>query len=259
MSKRRLSAALAFASVILIVANAQDKKTLLDEFISNDWQVVKAAKVGLENLQGAAIPELIEILDNENKEKLTNTGSLIYPGAERFFGHGQILDYDIDYLAIRAGWLIEEIAFTNFGFTGIHLMSNDAVNFIKITYPDYFNNSGNRKKIEGASQEELRSIIQELATEKAKQWWKVEKENFSRLQALLDALRSFDEKRQVKALFYLRNGVTKCDGLSRDFYYDEIIKDIGRLSGSDLQRIAEHAKLILLDTKLEWLAMKVGE
>ena len=72
----------------------------------------------------------------------------------------------------------------------------------------------------------------------------------------MEALKSFDEKRQVKVLFYMRNGETKCDGLTRDFYYEEISKEIVRLSGSDVQRISEHAKLILLDSKLDWLEMK---
>lgn len=243
-------------SFIVLVLNAQDKKQLLSDFVSADWQKVKAAKIELENLQGNILPDLIQLLESKEKTKLTNTGSLIYPGAEKFFGHGQILDYDIDYIAIRAGWLIEEISFNNFGFSGIHLPQEEMGDFIRITFPDYYGNAANRKKIEGASQNELHSIVQDLAVNAAKLWWKDQGSNFTRLKSLVNALQSTDEKRQVKALFYLRNGTSKCDGLSKDVYYNELIREVGRLSSSDIQRISEHAKLILLDTKFEWLALK---
>jgi hypothetical protein len=245
--------------LILLVAvnvNAQDKKQLLADFTSSDWQKVKESKIALENLQGGIMSDLMLLLDSKEKVKLSNTGSLIYPGAEKFFGHGQILDYDVDYLAIRAGWLIEEISFNNFGFSGIHLPKDEMDDFIRITFPEYYNNSGNRKKIEGASEVELRSIVQNLAVSKTKEWWQKEGVDFSRLNSLLEALRSFDEKRQVRALFYMRNGTTKCDGLSKDYYFNELIKEVGRLSSSDVQRVSEHAKLILLDSKFEWLALK---
>ncbi|MBN2484457.1 MAG: hypothetical protein JXB34_00650 [Bacteroidales bacterium] len=245
-----------FSLVLAVSVNAQDKNQLLSDFTSADWPKVKAAKTGLENLQGSIIPDLIQLLDSKEKVKLTNTGNLIYPGAEKFFGHGQILDYDVDFIAIRAGWLIEEITFSNFGFSGVHVSKDEMPDFIRITFPDYYNNSANRKKIETAPLEELRLVVLKLAVNQVKEWWKENGQNFSRLNLLLQALRSFDEKEQVRALFYMRNGVTSCDGLSRDFYYDELIKEVGRLSGSEVQRISEHAKLILMDTKFEWLELK---
>ena len=41
---------------------------------------------------------------------------LIYPGADMFYGHGFIVDYDIDYLPARVGWAPEDITFHSFGF-----------------------------------------------------------------------------------------------------------------------------------------------
>lgn len=235
---------------------AQDKQQLINDFISSDWKKIKIAKTGLENLQGEIITDLVKLLESKEFVKLQNAGSLIYPGAEKFFGHGQILDYDVDYIAIRAGWLLEELSFRNFGFTGIHLPEDMMVSHIKITFPDYYNNSSNRKKLENASGKELREIAQMLSVKAVKHWLDEKDSKFSRLDELVEALKSFDEKRQVKALFYMRNGETKCDGLTKDYYYEEISKEIVRLSGSDVKRIAEHAKLILLDSKLDWLAMK---
>ncbi len=243
-------------SIFVSGLSAQDKQQLIDDFISSDWEKIKIAKSNLENLQGEAIPDLIKLLDSKEFLKMQNTGSLIYPGAAKFFGHGQILDYDIDYLSIRAGWLIEELTFNNFGFSGIHLPEDMLISHIKMTFPKYYNNSTNRKNIEKASGEELRKIAQELSIKAVKEWREGEGSKFSRLNELVKALKSFDEKRQVKALFYMRNGETKCDGLTKDYYYEEIAKEIVRLSGSDVKRIAEHAKLILLDSKLDWLLMK---
>lgn len=245
-----------FAMVIMTCRFVEAQSQLLNDFTSSDWKLIKSSKLKLEDLQGGIIPEVIKLLDRDDKVNVVNTGSLIYPGAEKFYGHGQILDYDIDYISIRAGWLLEEIAFQNFGFTGIHLPESDLVNHIKITFPNYYNNSSNRKKIDSASGAELRSIAQSLSIKSAKEWWANNKSNFSRLEALVSSLKSFDEKRQVKALFYLRNGTTACKDLTKEVYYEEISKEIVRLSGSDVQRIAEHAKLILLDSKLEWLSMK---
>ncbi len=250
-----------FAAMILILSigikvNGQSKDELLTDFKSSDWKKVKLAKQSLESMQGKILPDLFDMLGDNKKVKLENTGNLIYPGAEKFFGHGQILDYDIDYLAIRAGWLIEEISFNNFGFSGIHLPAEDVRDFIKITFPNYYNNSNNRKKIEKATDDELRSIILELSVNQAEKWWKESQGSFSRLNALVAALQSYDEKRQVKALFYMRNGTSSCDGLTTEFYDDKLIKEVSRLSRSNIMRISEHAKLIMLDTSLEWLKIK---
>ncbi len=243
-------------SVSIVFANNTPSEHLMNKLKQADWKVVKEAKVSLESLQGEAVSDLIALLDSEEKVKLENTGSLIYPGADKFFGHGQILDYDIDYIAIRAGWVIEEISFNNFGFSGIHLPKDELVDHIKITFPVYYNNSSNRKKIEAASSDELRKIALKLSVNAVKNWWKDEEGRWTRLDALVEALKSYDEKRQVKALFYLRNGTTQCDGLTREYYFEEISKEVVRLSASDVQRISEHAKLILLDSKLDWLALK---
>ncbi len=243
-------------SVSTMFAYNAHSEQLIEKLKQTDWKQVKEAKMSLESLQGDAISELILLLDSDEKIKLQNTGSLIYPGAEKFFGHGQILDYDIDYIAIRAGWVIEEISFNNFGFSGIHLPKEDLIDHIKITFPTYYNNSSNRKKIESATSDELRKISMKLSIDAVKVWWKEEGKGWSRLDALVKALKSYDEKRQVKALFYLRNGTTRCDGLTREYYFEEISKEVVRLSASNVQRISEHAKLILLDSKLDWLALK---
>lgn len=247
-------------SVLVFIAlklDAQaDVTNLLKDFTSSDWKVVRTAKTELENLESAAIPELLKMLDSPEVVKLTNTGSLIYPGATKFYGYGQMIEYDIDRLAVRAGWLLEDITFMNFGFSGCHLAPEDQINFIKITFPEYYNNSNNRKKLESSSEKERGEIIFKLSVRNAKEWWAEEGDHWTRLQALVNALRSFDEKRQVKALFYMRNGETKCTGLTKEYYFENIAKEVVRLSSSDTQRVSEHSLNILSDTKLQWLENK---
>jgi hypothetical protein len=233
-----------------------DIDQLIKDFTSSDWKVVKQAKMKLENYEALVIPKVLPLLDRDDIVKLTNTGSLIYPGATKFYGYGQMIEYDIDKIAIRAGWLLEDLTFNNFGFSGCHLAPEDQMNFIKITFPAYYNNATNRKTLESSSETELGNIIFKMSVKNAKEWWANEGIHWTRLQALVDALKSFDEKRQVKALFYMRNGETKCSGLTKEYYIDNIAKEIVRLSGSDTQRVSEHASNILSDTKFQWLENK---
>ena len=246
----------AFTGAFTFTKAQDDLQQLISDFISSDWQTVKNAKLKLENYEKHSIPLIIKILDRGDVVKLTGTGSLIYPGAEKFFGYGQMIEYDIDRLSVRAGWLLEELTFNNFGFSGCHLAPEDQLIFIKITFPEYYNNANNRKKLENSTVSEISEIIFNLSVKNAKDWWIKEGSDWTRLTALVDALKSFDEKRQVKALFYLRYGETTCNGLTKDYYFENISKEIVRLSASETLRVSEHASNILSDTRFMWLENK---
>jgi hypothetical protein len=257
MIHKRFFLAFFLGAIVVFQINAQsDIDQTIKDFIGNDWNTVSAAKDKLENYEVKAIPQILHLLDNNTVNKLKNTGSLIYPGAARFYGHGQIIDYDIDNISIRAGWLLEDLSFKNFGFTGIHLSEEDLVDFIKLTFPEYYNNTSNRKIIDTCSVNTKRKIIYDLSVRNAKDWWSHDGNGWTRLDALGSALKSFDEKCQVKALFYIRNGDTKCTGLTKDYFIDNLSKEIFRLSTSDTKRISENAKLILFDNKFVWLESK---
>ncbi|NJK97797.1 MAG: hypothetical protein HC905_25380 [Bacteroidales bacterium] len=188
--------------------------------------------------------------------KLENTSDLIYPGAEKFFGHGQIIDYDIDNIGIRAGWLLEELTFQNFGFSGVHLEASALTDFIKQRFPVYYNEGKNKAKIEESSEKEKRELIRKLSVQEAEKWWKEESLEWSRFKALVNSLKSSDERRQVKGLFYIRNGKSLCTELNKESYKSEIEPLIFVLSKSNIKRVSEQAKLILVDTEFEWLAIK---
>jgi hypothetical protein len=244
--------------VYMLAGYAQEMSidALLKDFKSNDWPTVINAKEKLENMEEKSIPYLIDMLGVKSYVKLVNTGDLIYPGAEKFYGRGQIIDYDIDDLIVRAGWLLEELTFQNFGFSGIHIQEDRLINFIKVNYPGYYDNNSNRKKLDKCSVAEKRRLIKDLSISEAREWWSRESAGWNRLDALVSALKSDDEKRQVKALFYLRNGKTQCTGLTKGYYEASIQSIVVELSKVQTKRVSEHAKLILLDTNYDWLKMK---
>lgn len=245
--------------VLIFSANLygqSDVEDLMKNFTASEWTLVKEAKLKLENHEAIAIGNIVSLLDRDEFVKLTNTGSLIYPGAEKIYGYGQIIEYSIDNLSIRAGWLLEDITFNNFGFTGIHRADEDLIPFIRVNFSDYYNNSNNRKKVEASTADELRRLIHKLSIKNAQEWWELNKGDWTRLRGLLGALKSFDEKRQVKVLFYILNGETKCSGLDKEYFIENISNEIYRLSLSDTKRVSEYASNILTDTKLLWMEKK---
>jgi hypothetical protein len=257
MKKIFLHLLLCFIPFALLGSNGNEPlKDLMDDFLSADWPAVSQAKEQIENLGSAGIPGMMELLEDCRMVKLQNTGDLIYPGAEKFFGHGQIIDYDIDVICVRAGWLLEEITFMNFGFSGIHLHSSELDGFIRISFPDYAGIAGNQEKLVRLDDEGKRKLIRALSIERARIWWQTSAKQWNRLSALELALNNNDEKCQVKALFYMRNGVTVCKGLTQKFYRSRLSKVIERLSKSETGRVSENAKLIMLDSDFSWLALK---
>lgn len=257
--KKIVSGILFFAIILSPVFSQEDISKLLSDFQSADWGNVKTAKEKLENMEAVAIPKIIELTVNNEIKKLENTKDLIYPGATKFYGHGQIIDYNIDYISVRAGWLLEDLTFQNFGFKGYYLQDSiEMIKHIKTTFPGYYNNVTNRKNLENSDSIALQKTLAKLCLMNVSKWWEEEQDDWSRLDALYSALSSFDEYRQVKALFYIRNGKTGCKGLTKDYYIDNLSREIVRLSGSEVKRISENAKLILLDVKYEWLDLKPG-
>lgn len=246
--------------ISIIPSMAQSKQDLLKsfekDFLSNEWPVVIQAKEKIENLGSAGIPDLLTIMDDCRINKLRNTGDLIYPGAERFFGHGQIIEYDIDMNCIRSGWLLEEITFMNFGFSGVHLPAGELAGFINRNFPEYVSKDENQSRINELDEQGKRYLIRDLSIEKAKNWWQSNSKQWTRLNSLEQALYSTDEKQQVKALFYMRNGVTTCNGLTQKYYKNKLARVVEKLSKSETGRVSENAKLIMLDSDFGWLEIK---
>jgi hypothetical protein len=256
MKKILFNLLLCFSFVPFRTTASEPIKQLVDDFLSTDWPTVMLAKEKIENMGSECVPEIIGLLNDCRVYKLQNTADLIYPGAAKFFGHGQIIDYDIDVVCIRAGWLLEELTFRNFGFTGIHLPAAELTDFIRKTFTDYCSVPGNQDQFEQMNENEKRMLIRNLSIERARVWWQDSSRQWNRLSSLVQALNSTDEKTQVKALFYLRNGRTVCAGLNQKFYKSKLSKTIEKLSKSPTSRLSENAKLIMLDSDFSWLALK---
>jgi hypothetical protein len=138
----------------------------------------------------------------------------------------------------------------------VHLPDNELEGFFRNNFPEYYNDPANRTYLSKLTVSGERMLIRKLSIEKARNWWKSASRDWKRLDALKEALNSQDEKRQVKALFYLRNGRTRCEGLTEKYYKSQLGNTVRKLSRVEVGRVSEHAKLIMLDSDFDWLSIK---
>ncbi|KIA83947.1 hypothetical protein [Kaistella jeonii] len=188
---------------------------------SSFYEDVYPSKIALENYQKEVIPELIKLVGDTTFVKLTGTADLIYPGAQKWYGHGHYVPYSMDWVSIRAGWLLEELTFQNFGFSTINIGN---LNWKDKREKEKLNNSRNYQ------------------AEKVKKWWKENSDKWSRLGALKEALVSNDIKRVSNAVQYLRFGETKCNGLNQEIFINDLKPLTLKYKNSqnmDLKKISE--------------------
>lgn len=213
--------------VPLLVCNLCFSQTRLDTMISQlkqpDFIKIYLVKDSIANQQKNAIPKLIELLKDTSFVKLQNTSDLIYPGASTYYGHGEQVYYDIDWVDIRAAWLFEEITFQDFGYRLL---------------------DGKRSK-----------IYHLTLADSVSKWWQSNKNIWTRYSALKEALSSRDELRQEVALQFLRFDETKCDGLTLENYKNEIRPLVRKIKHSKNTN-AEQAKYLLQDHEYYWLKIK---
>lgn len=103
--------------IALLLQIAAAEPSVVESSTASDWGRVRAAAKQLENGGAVSLPVLIGLLDRDKVVPLTNTADLIYPGASAFYGHGEMVDHDVDRLSIRAGWVLEAVTFEDFGFS----------------------------------------------------------------------------------------------------------------------------------------------
>ena len=58
--------------------------------------------------------------------------------------------------------------------------------------------------------------------DKVAAWWQLHKTNWTRLDAIKDALQSNNKRRLLRVIEYLQSGETPCDGLTTDVYAQSI-------------------------------------
>ena len=239
------------AVVLVLSAITASPQTPPDvRLLSEDWEIVYRAAFELESGDAASLPKLIALLDRAEVVPLTNTADLIYPGAKMFYGHGWIIDYDIDRLDVRAGWALEELTFENFGFSDGKILEAQLLAAVKGGQRDVpletvaDSGSEDRTKLRGA------------AIARAKKWYLATGTRWSRYTALKAALSSGDAFRHMKALAWLRHGFTTCEGLTLAKYRREILPLVRHLSSVGDAGVREQASLLLADKENYWWRYK---
>ena len=229
--------------------------TLITQFQQADLTEVINAKNSIVNYQEEAIPVLIEMLKDTSYVKLENTADLIYPGTEKFYGHGWSISYDIDWIAVRAAWLLEELTFQDFGY------SQPAFDFSKINYINLGKDTlglQNYSKVVDTIEPPTRAELitkRLMLADSVSQWWEKNKATWTRFSALKTALASTDKRSQKLALAYLRFGNTICEGLTLESYKTELEPLVKAIKNSNNTN-ADQAKYLLEDKEFYWLKVR---
>lgn len=234
----------------------QEKITnLIENLKQTDFSKVYKTKDSIVNNRIKAIPILIELLKDTSFVKLEKTGDLIYPGAEKFYGHGWIVNYDIDWISVRSAWLLEEITFQNFGYLQNNINEDDLMKLHQENYSSYLQMESHSINFKDKTDKEKIIAYRKILSDGVSKWWEENKNSWSRFNALKEALSSESEQRQSLALNYLRFEKTKCEGLNKNTYKREIKPLIEQIILRD-NRSAEQAKLLLEDDEYYWLKIK---
>lgn len=218
-------------------------QSLVDQFSGAGWSKVSNARDSLLINGQTSIPYLIQLMEDKRRfEKLQGTADLIYPGALEYYGHGYYIDYDLDWVSIRAGWVLEELTFQNFGFHQCQITNFDSLQTHKENYKNYIKS---RLPDSNFRQQEFKNL--QLSVEKAKQWWFNNKKHWNNLEALKEALYSEDEFRISAAIRHLRYPNYNIDGFTDSYYLRELKPRLEQLATSENESISFQAK-----QKLNW-------
>jgi hypothetical protein len=213
--------------------NSFEHEQLIKDFTSNDWTKVYKAKDSLLNIGKRAIPDLIELLNNPKAfRKLKNTADLIYPGATEFYGHGWFIGYDLDWIAIRAGWALENLTLENFGFKENTITEKELIELHKDNYAEYIETGKHNVNFERQKFQELDSVINKVT-----EWWLENENDWTALNGLKEAIYSNDLDRQLEAIQQMRYPRFKINGYNQVWFDLEIRDRIVELNKSDNEEL----------------------
>jgi hypothetical protein len=229
--------------------NNDEMKPVIEVFSGNDWDRVWRTQFAFDVHWKKSIPSLIELLNRDEQVKLENTADLIYPGAKTFYGHGRILNYDIDWLSVRAGWVLEELTFEDFGFSESGIDHDELLNAAVAGMRDVPLREVAQIGVDATTRRKHRT----QAIQRAREWWEKNQGHWQRLPSLVAALESDNSKRMQCALQWLRFGESPIDGFSKEVYVTTILPIVKRLAQSSNKAVAEQAALLCSDyDKNEW-------
>jgi hypothetical protein len=246
-------------SLILLPCTSSFAQTpveqLARELPKADFNAVYQVKDSLLNYQQAAIPALIKLLRDTSFVKLQNTADLIYPGATTFYGHGGVVDYDIDWVSVRAAWLLEELTFQDFGYRDRAITKTKLLALHQQGYRFYLANGFQVRDFSNKTPRERLKLYRLGLADKVAAWWTKQSPTWTRYAALKDALTSDDAQRQALAIHYLRFDKTQCTGLTSAAYDLELKPLLTQIKNSTSPE-AIQATYLLADEEQYWLTSK---
>ncbi len=226
---------------------------LVHDLASPRWGVARASAQALESRGAEAIEALVALLDRDECVPLQDTADLIYPGAKTFYGHGYLIDYDLDRLPVRAGWVLEAITFRDFGFRDGALEEDELLRAAAAGARDVPLDQVVALKQDPEARRRQRAV----AVARAKKGWAgADRAAWTRLGDLVEALGSGSPARQVAALGWLRYGETACPGLDRKSYDERVLPAVRPLADSPDRGVRDQTKLLLEDREGYGLSLK---
>jgi len=254
------------ASIVLLFIMMMNQKCLFQTNVvellnelkgSRSFPTVDSIRAKLVNQGKTAIPFLIEVLKDTTYVKLTETGDLIYPGSTKFPSHGYIINHAIDWCSVRAGWILEELTFQDFGYRKNQVSEAELMALAKSIYSsEYVQSDGFRFEFKHETQKQRIIAFRKLLAIKVENWWKINQGSWNRFVGLKDALVSKNTYRINIALDYLRVGTSQCADLNRESFNEELKPLLRRIRLREEHGISEHAKMILKDKQYKWLDKK---
>ncbi|WP_118976714.1 hypothetical protein [Taibaiella koreensis] len=220
-----------------------------------DYSAIRQAKSEIIAQDRAAVPRLIALLKDTSFVPLTNTFDLIYPGTKDFLGHGAIVRYDIDWIAVRAGWVLETLTFRNFGYRDTSITEERLMKLVIDNYQAYLKKGSYDVDFSSKLDRQQLIALRLRLADTAAGWWEKHKRNWSRYDALKEALASNDAQRQEAALDFLNDGSVNVEGLSLDKYESELKPLLEKIKASNNEG-AERVVELLDDEKHEWYTKK---
>lgn len=235
-------------SKVLQNTGTTNAKELLEDLCSADWPKVVRATREIKGRGAEFIPILVEMMKREQKVKLENTADLIYPGAEMFYGHGWVVNYDIDWLSVRAGWVLEGLTFQDFGFEESNMSREELTDTtVRLRERGQFDIPID-ETVNHERDQEVRKKARAAAVTRARNWCKESGDGWTRIGALEDALESTLPARQIGALSYLRHPDSPCAGLNVEFYRTKLrplVETLAEDGGDGYEGVRDQATLLL--------------
>jgi hypothetical protein len=165
----------------------------------------------------------------------------MYPGTKRvIFDNERVIPYELDWISIRAGWLLEELTFKDFGYrsTAIDSPTIQEIkenNFSETNEKIYIINWKNRQT-EAQIIESRKILAAQVAI-----WWEQNKATWTRVSAIKAALQSNNEYFISNALDFMKDyapSKNSCDHFY-DLYKSEIRPYIVLLKHSLIKSMPE--------------------